>query len=128
MYNCFRILRRIMKQVKCPSCASNNSVDSNSKKITCPYCNTTYIFEDEIQEKNNSSNTPSIVNNYYTIQQTPQTNPQQNDKITKVPKTKRPKINIFLLALGLMFYVFPGILYFIYVKVKQKEWDDKYTY
>lgn len=117
-----------MKQVKCPSCGSNNSVDSNSKKITCPYCNTTYTFEDEIQEKNNLSNTPSVVNNYYTIQQTLEPIHNKIDNAVKVPKTKRPKLNIFLLALGLVFYVFPGILYFIYVKVKQKEWDDKYTY
>lgn len=52
----------------------------------------------------------------------------QNVKVqTTQLQDQRPKLNVGLFVLGLIFYIFPGIIYYNSVTRKQKEWDNKHT-
>lgn len=112
-----------MKQAKCTSCGSNINIDENSKTGICSYCNTPYITEELPKIENQTNNSANVINNYYSA-------PASQSQTTNIrtPRTPRPKINAFLAILGFIFYIVPGILYIVAVKIKQKEWDDKYTY
>lgn len=114
-----------MKNAKCPNCGATIEVDENSRAGICKYCNTPYSTEDAIAKYTNSTinNATTINNTYY--QNNPNQPMQANMRVARKP---RPKINKVILALGLYCGIIPGILYLIYIKKKQKEWDDKYTY
>lgn len=111
-----------MKQAKCTSCGANIEVDENSEVGTCPYCKAAYATDKAIKNFNNTTNNnANVINNYYGSASNANSN-------IKIPKTQRPKVSIPLTLLGLYCGFFPGIIYLIYIKKKQKEWDDKYTY
>ncbi len=114
-----------MKEAKCTSCGANIQVDEQKDAGVCPYCNSAYVTEKAIRNYDNSINTTNnagtIVNNYYTAQ--PNTQITRN-VVTMAPP--RPKINVGLAVLGLIFYLFPGIIYIALTVQKQKEWDEKY--
>jgi len=110
-----------MKAAKCTSCGANIEIDETKDAGICQYCNSPYSTEKAIKNYNNSTtNNAQVINNYY--------GNEPNNQTLKVPRTERPKLNIGLAILGCIFYVFPGLIYIAYIKQKQKEWDDKYTY
>ena len=110
-----------MKQAKCPSCGANIEINENLEAGICPYCKSAYSTEKALNCTMPVSNNANTINNYYS------NSIPQNSNL-RVPKSPRPTVNIGIAILGFLFYIFPGIIYIGYVKQKQKEWDDKYTY
>ncbi len=109
-----------MKDAKCTHCGANIEVDENEEVGTCPYCKANYAVEKAIKQYNSSTtNNANVINNYYSSNQ---------DVKIRVPKKQRPKINVRLFLVLLLFGIFPGVIYFTLVKVSQKKWDDKYSY
>ncbi len=113
-----------MKAAKCTSCGANIQIDESKKSGFCPNCGTAYTTDEIIKNyiTNSSTTNAQIVNNYYG------NNGQNSTTNIRVARTPRPRINGLIAFLGLCFYVIPGIIYIIFVKKQQKEWDDKYTF
>ena len=113
-----------MKQAKCPNCGANIIVDETKDAGICEYCNSAFVTEkavSNVYNSNNVTNNNQVINNYYN-------NASMDPGYAKVPRRPRPRVKIWLALLLLFFYIVPGILYIIYIKYKQKKWDDKYTY
>lgn len=103
------------KEFKCPSCnAPPNYKNSAEGRLTCPYCGSVYLNENA-----NETVTP-------TPQPAPVNNINYGQPIkSKRPTTPRPKINVFLLVILLMFQVWPGCLYLVIKLHKQTKWDKE---
>ena len=108
-----------MKSAKCPNCGANITVDETKDANICEYCNSPFVTEKAIVQTNNTTtNNAQTINNYYASKETN----------IRIPKKPRPVLNVGLAIVLCLFYIFPGVIYISYVKSKQKEWDDKYTY
>lgn len=106
----------MMKAVKCPNCGANISLDEQETSI-CEFCGTPFVAEKEITP---TTNTVQTINNYYSL--------PNNLPNMRLPKTKRPVLNVGLAIFLCLLFFWLGIIYIVSVKSRQKEWDDKYTY
>lgn len=110
-----------MKAGKCPNCGANISVDEAKETGVCEFCGTPFVTEKAISTTtNNTTNTAQTINYYYSS--------NGESANMRVPKTKRPVLNVGLAIFLCFFYLFPGLIYIASVKSSQKAWDDKYTY
>ncbi len=113
-----------MKEAKCTSCGANIQVDEQNEAGVCPYCKSAYVTEKAIRNYDNSisttNNAGTIINNYYT------TSPNGETVQNGVTYPPRPKINAVLATIGLLLYIWPGLLYIIIQVIRQKNWDKKY--
>jgi len=125
-------------QPKCPACGAKLTAEEALKeKTTCAYCGAVIVNEKpsvpptSFPTQSASSNKTPL--SFPNSRQTPNndnastegrtyinTAPNNTDKKPR----KRPKLNIFLLVLGLIFYIWPGVIYFIYIKSIQSKWDE----
>lgn len=113
-----------MKAGKCPNCGANILVDEVKDAGVCEFCGTPFVTEKAISLITNNTttttNTAQTINYYYSS--------NGNTANMRVPKTKRPVLNVGLAIFLCLFYLFPGLIYIASVKASQKAWDDKYTY
>jgi len=113
-----------MKNAKCTNCGAQLQVDEENDEGVCPYCNSIYKTESAIKMYTNSTtNNAGVINNYYN-----QPGKEQVQKVVQLQVEPRPQIKTGLAILGFIFYIIPGIIYIMYVKSKQAEWDKKYVY
>lgn len=112
-----------MKSVKCPSCGANIYLDKSKDVNICEFCSTPFVSEEEISySRDNSNNSQTIINNYYTISGPTNTIHNSNFEDYK----SRPRVKLWLVILLLYFGFFPVIIYIYIVKKKQREWDKQY--
>ena len=107
-----------MKVEKCPNCGASIHLENGA--VACEYCGTK--FKVKKQEPEKTSNTQTIINNYYS---TPTSTPARQP-IQKPAYKPRPKINFLVAIILLWFYVLPGLIYISSVRQKQRAWDAIY--
>jgi len=110
-----------MKIHKCSNCGANIKFDEDNSISTCPYCNTPFSQEKEKQESSKTTNQAStIINNYYD-------NQNESKPIYVHIAEQRPKFKIGTFILLLIFGFYPGIIYAVFIALKQQKWDEKYN-
>ncbi len=94
---------------KCESCGAAIERKEEDNKVICPYCGTPYYIEGD---------TPKKANNNFEAKS------EQKKGKSYVPL--RPEVNKFWFLMGLIFYVFPAVLYFVYNEMQDAKWEKEY--
>lgn len=99
-----------MKEInKCPNCGAGITYNEDKTEAKCLYCNSKF----ELDKANPQPQTANIKDLQVEYEEV---------------KTKRPRVNIFIL--WVLFMTFPpfAIFYLVSQIIKQKNWDDKYRH
>lgn len=111
-----------MKPIKCISCGANIGASIKNHECVCPYCGTAY--EEEKKPK------PDVVEPTVEEPKIDKVEAEEKPRFINEDKrsflTTRPKLHVGLAILGLIFYVWPGILYMIIVRALQDKWDREH--
>ena len=142
-----------MKPAQCPNCGASIAVDESKDAGICEFCNTAFVTEKAVSIIGNTSNNAQIIiNNYYNTpvvkgkaKKTTKNEPSSSKKrgptisqalqcIIKPWKIKevyweclkngsRPEIKFWAALLGFCMLLWPGVMYILVTKQKQRDWD-----
>ena len=99
-----------MKAVKCPNCGANITLDESKDTGVCKFCDSVVISEKSTSPINNDSQYHSQ-------------NRFASNSIFSHNIADRPQINILIAIVLFCLSFFGGLVYILYIRHKQKEWD-----
>lgn len=107
-----------MKSIKCTCCGANIRANIKKHNYVCPYCGTSYYQEEKPDDNQSQTETAPLEPKIETVEYKPK-------KV--VDTSDRPVINPVIMIIGLIFYVWPGILYIMYKAYQQSKWDKEHN-